>query len=165
MAGLAAAVALTSALFFGGGEGRPLSMASAMAADCSMLTQQPSRRRGWTGSQPLSHANRTPNNLRAQCQSWESTHDYINAFWEIPSALPRALLTGLCIEITHHEGSETQEFCDDRVRTEELSLKPCIHRGGGEWECWGGTHSLRVRFETSCDVDLPWSSGASCTYD
>lgn len=166
MAGLAAAVALTSALFFGGEEGRPLSMASAMAADCTMLTQQPSRRRGWTGSQPLSHANRTPNNVRAQCQTRIGESDRINAFWEIPSALPTALLTGHCIEITHHEGSETREFCHDGVSTESLSNKPCVWRvAGRERECWGGTHSVRVKFETSCDVDLPWSSGASCTFD
>ena len=171
-AGGAAALLFAAAVFFGGA-GAPLSVATAVATDdCSMLTQEPSRRRGHTGSQPLSNAKRTPQNVTAACNARRhiAGNFYIAAEasveWDVHSDFPTALRSGYCIEHTHDSGG-VSEWCnesDAAASRTESRFKPCHLDDQGGATCGEGTSEFRVKLTTSCDVELPWSSTASCSF-
>ena len=169
--GAAGALALlfAAAVFFGGGDA-PLSVATAVAADdCTALTQTPSRRRGYIGAQPLSIASRTPENVSATCNARRQGGDgysespYISVSWDIPSEFPRSLLSGYCILLSHDVLGESEQ-CTESASETTSRMNPCRYDANRVWTCHEGTFYLRVRLTTSCDVDLPWSSGDTCSY-
>lgn len=168
------ALLLAVAVFFGGGDA-PLSVATAVATDdCTMLTQRPSRRRGWIGAQPLSNAARTPQNVSAVCHERKPKGEGGNYYkprsievgWDVPSEFPTALLSGYCT-LKSHDSGESEEWCDvspSAPSKNSTRLKSCLTDANGDATCPDGTFYVRVRLKTSCDVDLPWSSQASCSY-
>ena len=171
--GAAGALALlfAAAVFFGGGDA-PLSVATAVAADdCTALTQTPSRRRGHVGAQPLSIASRTPENVSATCNQSETLEGRfyprsISVTWDVPSNFPRSLLSGYCTQKSH-DSEGVLEWCDESPHAESqtrTSISACFTDTGGERTCPDGTFYIRVRLATSCNVDLPWSSGDTCSY-
>ena len=161
-----------AAILLAGGDA-PLSVAAAVASDdCTALTQTPSRRRGWTGARPLSLATRTPQNLRVFCRTSYNKEElpYLFAYWDIASAFPRSLLTGHCARTTHESGRQ-MEWCYEpgRPLTDvHYAITACFNitsgERKGELDCPGGAFEMRIRLTTRCNVNLPWSPPASCTY-
>ena len=79
--------------------------------------------------------------------------------WDIPSAAPAGLVTGFCVEQTHEQGG-TQTHCTFATVPPPTSttVDNCVGPGDA---CYTGVHTFRVKLESGCTIDLPYSSGVS----
>ena len=106
--------------------------------------------------QPLPESSRKPQNVTVAYKGY----DGYTVSWNIPAGFPRGVLTGFCVRVSDDRTDDTEEKCGSDVRPfqhiigcfyENRTLPRCPHPSDVNFE---------VKFQTECDVELPWSDKA-----
>ena len=109
---------------------------------------------GGAVAQPVPEASRKPRNLAVTLADSRGNFDVT---WDIPGDMPRDVLTGHCLRQRHVETGSEKTVCNRNSPTRTLvGSTPCYAAAGG-LACYRGVHSVKVKFTTDCNVDMPYS--------
>ena len=75
--------------------------------------------------------------------------------WDIPSEIPTEPLTGWCVKQNFQ--TFEREICIGEPERTTAYLANCVLQG----QCLAGSHTFKVKLQTNCGFDLPYSDGVS----
>lgn len=112
------------------------------------------RLNGGAVAQPVPEASRKPRNLAVTLADSRGNFDVT---WDIPGDMPREVLTGHCLRQRHVETGSEKTVCDRNSPTRTLAGSTPCYAAGGATTCYRGVHSVKVKFTTNCNADMPYS--------